>query len=612
MWSTIILIVMLLYEYGATPETNMRNGPNVRRNTSLPAAFDYIVLGGGIGGSVTTNRLSASGQYTVLLLEAGTYVENDPLVFIPRNWDRTVGSSIDRKDLMGPNEPVVAFDLGKRHLPSGKALGGTSTINTEMYVRGDPLDYDRWAEQVGTHWNYENLLPYFKRVETSSRYATNPNYHGNSGPLHLGPGGHEPIEDMLLVQACQALNMTFVEDWNGAQQITSPVGSVGFHEFTIFNGTRQTAFGAYILPVLNRNNLWVQDSSLVFKVNFDVSKKRAISVDWYDLKTGEAHTTFTNKEIIVSLGSLRSPQLLLLSGIGNSSELNRFGIPLVQELPGVGENLQDHVITTGLWNVDTSSPFPIPPGSIIDQAAWDLYNYNRTGILASSAPRTNFFIRTKLQSANDSRPDIQVIVRTPSGTSLFALAYLLQPHSRGRVTLVSRDPTDPPLAQMNFFSDPTLHDVNTLMEGIRRVDEIFSTAPMRNSGFSSFANLSDDVQFKNYIYGNEYSVANSNSGYHLTGTCKMGTDSMAVVDSRLRVRGIIGLRVIDASIMPLITSGNTQAPVYMIGEKGAQMILDDNNNTETSAASAPNLSYNFSTLIALCLVVSISTLIVQY
>ena len=370
-----------------------------------------------------------------------------------------------------------------------------------MYVRGNPSDYDLWAEQVGTDWNYENVLPYFKRVETSSRYNTNPTYHGNTGPLHLSPGGYEPAEDMRLVQACQALNMTFVEDWNGAQQILSPLGSVGFHEFTIFNGARQTAFGAYIRPVLNRSNLWVQDSSFSSKINFDTSNKRAISVDWYDFETREAHTTTARREIIVSLGSLRSAQLLLLSGIGNSTELNRLGIPVVQELPGVGENLQDHVITTALWNVNSSDPFPVPPRSIVDQAAWDLYNYNRTGILASITARTNFFIRTKFQPANDSRPDIQIITRAPSGTNLFALAYLLRPHSRGRVTLISRDSTDAPVAQMNYFSDPASHDVNVLMEGIRRVDQIFSTAPMRNSGFASFANLSDNVQFKNYLYG---------------------------------------------------------------------------------------------------------------
>jgi choline dehydrogenase-like flavoprotein len=232
--------------------------------------------------------------------------------------------------------------------------------------------------------------------------------------------------------------------------------------------------------------------------------------------------------------------------------------------------------------------------------------------LASSSSRTNVFIRTKFQPANDSRPDIQVITRTPSGTSLWALAYLLQPHSRGRVTLVSRDPTDPPIIQMNYFSDSASHDVNTLMEGIRRVDQIFSTAPMRNSGFHSFANLSDDVEFKNYLYGNRSSAANSNSGDHLTGTCKMGIDSMAVVDPRLRVRGVVGLRVIDASIMPFITSGNTQAPVYMIGEKGAQMILDDNNSTETAAASSLYLSYNFSILITFYLIFCISTLIIQH
>ena len=586
--SVWLCIVLIFVKYASTANINRLN---IRRHTSLPSRFDFIIVGGGTSGSVVANRLSASGEYTVLLLEAGRHVEDESLVSIPYNWDKTVGSSFDRNDLMDSDEPFVTYDLNKRHLSSGKALGGTSTINTEMYIRGNPLDFDLWAEQVGNDWNYTNLLPYFKRIETSSRYQTNPDYHGDKGPLHLSSGGYEPAEDMLLVNACLALNMTFIDDWNGAQQINSPSGSVGFHEFTIFNGTRQTAFSAYILPVLDRSNLWVQDSSFVSKINFDSTTKRAVNVNWYDFETNTAHTTSAAKEIIISMGALRSPQVLLLSGIDNSTELNQLDIPVVHDLPGVGENLQDHVITTALWNVDNSNPFPIPPESVVDSTAWDLYNHNRTGVLASISARTNFFIRTKFQSSNDSRPDIQIIARTPSGSSLFALAYLLQPRSRGRVSLVSRDPTDAPRVQMNFFSDSDSHDVKVLMEGIRRVNEIFSTPPMRNSGFASFANLSSDDEFKNYLFGNQYSSGNSNSGFHFAGTCKMGNDSMAVVDARLRVRGIAGLRVIDASIMPLVTSANTQAVAYVIGEKGSQMILDDNQSTdEDSSASSYLLS----------------------
>ncbi|CAF1201344.1 unnamed protein product [Rotaria sp. Silwood1] len=274
------------------------------------------------------------------------------------------------------------------------------------------------------------------------------------------------------------------------------------------------------------------------------------------------------------MGTLRTAQLLLLSGIGNFTKLNALGIPVIQDLPGVGENLQDHVLTTVTWSVN-NNPFPVPLGSVVDEAAWDLYNHNRTGILASVKARTNMFLRTKFQSAADPRPDVQVIATTPSGNSLFALVYLLHPHSVGHITIVSRDPNDRPIPQMNYFSDPDSHDVNVIMEGIRLVDQIYSTTPMHNTGFSSFNNLSDDSEFKRYLYGSRYSAANTNSGKHLIGTCKMGTDPMAVVDSRLRVRGVLGLRVADASIMPSITSGNTQAPVYMIGEKAAQMILDD-------------------------------------
>ncbi|CAF3674044.1 unnamed protein product [Rotaria sp. Silwood1] len=420
------------------------------------------------------------------------------MVSIPYHWDITVGSSLDRNDLIGPNEPVVTYNFNGRQLASGKALGGTSTINAEMYVRGHSLDYDRWAEQVGDEWNYANVLQYFKRAETSSRYATNPDYHGNTGPLHISSGGYEPVEDELLVRACQAFNITFVNDWNGAQQITSPLGSIGFHELTIFNGTRQTAFGSYIQPILNRSNLWIQDSSLVTKINFN-NYKQATSVDWYDLETKEAHTSLTSKEIIVSMGTLRTAQLLLLSGIGNFTKLNALGIPVIQDLPGVGENLQDHVLTTVTWSVN-NNPFPVPLGSVVDEAAWDLYNHNRTGILASVKARTNMFLRTKFQSAADPRPDVQVIATTPSGNSLFALVYLLHPHSVGHITIVSRDPNDRPIPQMNYFSDPDSHDVNVIMEGIRLVDQIYSTTPMHNTGFSSFNNLSDDSEFKRSMF----------------------------------------------------------------------------------------------------------------
>ncbi|CAF3437218.1 unnamed protein product [Rotaria sp. Silwood1] len=278
------------------------------------------------------------------------------------------------------------------------------------------------------------------------------------------------------------------------------------------------------------------------------------------------------------MGTLRSAQLLLLSGVGNSTKLTELGIPVTQDLPGVGENLQDHVITTVTWTVNSNS-FPIPLGSVVNDAAWNLYNHNRTGILASNTARTNIFLRTKFQSATDPRPDIQVITTTPSGNSLFALVYLLHPRSVGHITIVSSNPNDRPLPQMNYFSDPDSHDVNVIMEGVRLVHQIYSTTPMHNTGFSSFSNLSDDSEFRRYLYGSRYSAANTNSGNHLTGTCKMGTDSMAVVDLRLRVRGVLALPLPDASIMPSITSGNTQAPVYMIGEKAAQMILEDLLNT---------------------------------
>jgi choline dehydrogenase len=509
-----------------------------------------------------------------LVIEAGTVVDDMDVVKIPINWENTPGTPMDYNDLIQPGE-IANFDITKRHLSAGKALGGTSNLNSEMYVRGNPDDYNTWAALGATGWTYAEVLPHFKNVETSSRYASNPAYHGNSGPLHVGPGGWLPDQDNLLVQAAANIGIPFNPDWNGAQQILSSNGSSGFHELTIWNGTRQEAFGSFLRPILSRPNLWVMDSASVRRVRFN-NQKQAVAVEWTDNLNGGEYVSRANKEIILSMGTQRTSQILRISGVGNATELASLGIPVVHNLPGVGENLQDHPIATFTYG----TPLQPVPGSSVDQAAWDLYNYNHTGVIASITARCNVFIRTSQVPANDPRPDIQVIYTTP-GPSVFGLVYLLRPSSRGRVNLFSRDPTDRPLPSMNYFTDAAGHDMKAITEGLRRAIQLVQAPPINAfAQYSGPSNLSDDASVAQYILGNAayYQLANTNSGQHLTGTCKMGaaSDPMAVVDGRLRVYGVSGLRIADASVMPAMPSGNTQAPSYMIGDKAAYMILADN------------------------------------
>jgi len=539
----------------------------VRKSGSLPNSFDFVIVGGGTAGCVLANRLSANPKNKVLLIESGGVGDNTLLTQIPVNWDETPFSPFDHGYI---NEGLekLNWDGGKRHVAAGKGLGGTTLINTMMWVRGNRLDYDSWGVPG---WSYNEVLPYFKRVETSHRY-NNPDgayYHGNQGPVHVGPSGWEPEEDFRLVEAANAWGLPFNPDWNGENQI-----GVGFHQHTIHNGVRVTAFSAYLQPILKRKNLYIMDNSDAHKINLKTAAKKitASSVLFVDNLTGKSYTVRATKEVIVSAGTLRSPQILQLSGIGPADELKRLGIPVVKNLPGVGKNLRDHPITTMALGTQL---FQGVEGSELNEAAFENWRVNKTGVVASITARTNFFLRSDF--ATDARPDGQVIV-TPPGWSAFALCYLNKPRSTGHVRLFSKDPTDIPRVTANYFQHPD--DLEAMIDIMNKTLQIMSRPPIKAYPYSPAYDMTDKAKLTAYILGDasQWIAANAGSGYHFTGTNRMGDpskDPTVVVDNHLRVIGVQGLRVADASIFPDIPTGNTQYPTYMVGEKASDIILKD-------------------------------------
>jgi choline dehydrogenase len=548
-----------------------------RRGGHLPHSFDFIVIGSGPGGSPVAARLSENPNYNVLLLEKGSDMSNYDTVNAPRHWDITTTSQADRVTMVDiHNEPVVSWTEYEGRVSLGVGLGGTSLINSQVIVRGNANDYDRWATLYNaTGWSYNEVLPFFKKLENNpTKYALNPDYHGNSGPLHVSPGSEHYSQDQALVNAAVAAGFPYNPDHNGPQQITSTRGSISYHDLAIDGGMRQSAYQSYILPNLNRPNLWVYDSAFVTKINFD-DHNRVVSVSWIDsLNGGVSKTSFVTREVILSSGAIQTPKLLQLSGIGPGAYLDTLGISVVADRPGVGENYQDHVITN-LGAAGMSVGWP--PADTPD--AWNQWLVNKTGPYSSIGGMTVMFLRTKYQDEeNDPRPDIEVIGLAPSDAGVFGCVYITNPKSRGQVRITTADPFANPLPTGNYLSDP--RDIKHLCEGLRMLASIYNQmSPNPLYYYYAPSNMSDDSVCSYWLTGAQpWTTGHSNTGDHWSGTARMGdrNDPMAVVDSRLRVIGVSGLRVADASIFPEIPVGNTQTPTYMVGEKAAAMILEDN------------------------------------
>jgi choline dehydrogenase len=529
--------------------------------------FDYIIVGAGSAGCVLANRLTEDGKFNVCLLEAGTdnnsMLVNTPgafsaFMFLKKyNWNFNAKPSSDIRH----GDPIF--------VPRGKGLGGSSATNAMLYVRGQKQDYDHWAALGNEGWSFDDILPYFKKSETNGRGESE--FHGNSGPLQVTDRPVYYDISKRYIDASQQAGFKVTDDFNGSDQ-----EGVGYYQCTIKNGKRCSAAHAYLLPVMSRPNLTVFTHAQVSKVL--LKDKQAYGVDVF--VKGKKQTLTANKEVILSGGSIASPQLLMLSGIGDKNALEQHGIDCLHELAGVGENLQEHVDACVLVKSKKTDGFTLSAMGLLKMLP-DTLNYimGKKGKLANSILEAGGFIKSH---DNVDRPDIQLhmlpLLYDDNGRDLKLLSQhgfschvcVLRPESTGKVSLKSANYQDAPEIDFNFFSDEQGKDKAAIINGIRQLRKIL-TAPALAEHYNNEIHPGNAFETDEQIFAK----AKERLGvvYHPVGTCKMGKDAMAVVDNQLKVHGIENLRVVDASIMPTLTSGNTNAPTMAIAEKAADMIL---------------------------------------
>ena len=526
--------------------------------------FDYVVVGGGSAGCVVAGRLSENPPLTVCLLEAGG---PDGSIFIraPLGFAATAPLGIHS---WGYNTTPQAGLNGRCGFqPRGKVMGGSSSVNAMVYTRGNAGDYDRWASLGNRGWSYQDVLPYFKKSENNECFGETA-YRAVGGPLNVSfLTSPSPLNEVF-IQACAEQGIPFNEDYNGAQQFGVSRGQV-----TQKNGERWSASRAYIDPVRSRSNLTVLPHSQACKIL--LHDKRAVGLEF--VHNGQSQQVRARREVIISAGAYGSPQLLLLSGIGPAGHLKSMGIELLHELPGVGQNLQDHLTTTLIYRtskVDEAMGFSLQGAVNMVKAIFE-WRAKRTGWITSSVSETQGFISTENKPEH---PNIQLALCTAivddhtrkqhwgHGYSLHVT--LMRPKSRGSVTLQSKNPLDKPLIDPAFLDHPD--DLKTLVQGTQMGLDVMQSAALKPYR----GPMIHEAQRNNVAQLEAFLRQNSDTEYHPVGTCKMGaaSDTMAVVDAHLLVHGLQGLRVVDASIMPDLVTGNTNAPTIMIAEKAADMI----------------------------------------
>ncbi|AKD58094.1 GMC family oxidoreductase [Spirosoma radiotolerans] len=542
--------------------------------------FDYIIVGAGSAGCVLANRLSADPQTSVLLLEAGgpdTKME----IHIPAAYTKLHGSSVDWGFW---TEPQTALDGRRMYQPRGKTLGGCSSTNAMAYVRGNRSDYDDWAAVGNPGWAYEDVLPYFIRSEHNEQYGQlDARYHGHEGLLNVTYATRfkTPLADAF-VDSCVQVGIPPNADYNGAEQ-----QGTGLFQFTIKNGRRHSAATAFLVPALNRPNLKVITHAHAKQIL--IQSDRAVGVEFITGKN-QTQQAMARKEVILSAGAFQSPQLLMLSGLGPIDALRSAGVPIKKELPGVGQNLQDHLFS-GVSCLSSqrgsSANFHLKPINQLKGLAQ--YMFSKKGPMTISPLEAVAFLKTehaRPDAANPGRVDMQLhfapvhfgtygeadfydLTTYPVTDGFTVLPTLLKPKSRGYVSLRSANPLDAPVIQPNYFTEEA--DQQVMVSGLRKTIEVMKADAFRPYSLGinvPTVHASDDDLWQHVLNIVE-------TVYHPVGTCKMGqaSDEFAVVDTKLRVHGMEGLRVVDASVMPTIVSGNTNAPVIMIAEKAADLIL---------------------------------------
>jgi choline dehydrogenase len=525
--------------------------------------FDYVIVGAGSAGCVLADRLSADGRNTVLVLEYGG---SNRSIFIQMPTALSIPMNMARFNWGYESEPEPNLGGRRLHTPRGKGLGGSSSINGMVYVRGNPLDFDRWEEEGAAGWGYRHVLPYFRRAET--RAEGGDAWRGDAGPVQTRYGDLANPLHAAWLKAAEEAGYPVTEDINGFQQ-----EGFGRLDMTVGAGRRSSAATAYLRPAMRRANLLVKTHALATRIVFDGRRARSVAYR----RGGEDHVATARREVILAGGAINSPQLLELSGVGAAEELRRHGIDPVHDLPGVGENLQDHL--EFYFQVASKQPVTLysamnPIAQALIGARWLL---TRDGLGATNHFETGGFIRSR---PGIRYPDIQYhflpMAVSYDGSSL-AKEHGFQAHvgpmrskSRGHVKLASPDPAAKPLIRFNYMSHPD--DWTEMRACVRLTREIFAQpafAPFAGRELQPGEGVVTDDEIDDFIR------AKVESAYHPCGACRMGRedDPMAVVDCRTRVIGLESLRVVDSSIMPSVTTGNLNAPTLMIAEKAADLIL---------------------------------------